>query len=324
MPKRDLAARLKRSAWITATIFLVSAIALFVWLYVERDLAIDYSSYFRRIGLPTFILVITLSLTNFLLRTIRWHWYSRQQGINIAFRDSVVHYLSGFAMGVTPGRIGEVIRLWMLKADYQTPYNRGLSLLVADRVNDLAAIILLALGASLVTTGSVSAGIIVALAIAIAIYFLLMHPRFLITIVDGLYRIIGRFDRLFAGLRRSLRIGRKLFSLKNSTIAAPLSILAWFSECVGFFAILAAIDSAIPLSSATFIYAFATLVGALTFLPGGVGGFEATAILLLGASGVETAAAIIAVTVIRITTLWFSVLLGWAFLLSYLAKRGKS
>jgi len=319
MQETDLLARLRRSAWITAAVFFVSALALALWLYTTDSFAFsDFASHARQIGASTIAAVFALSLANFFLRATRWHWYARQMGIATSFRMSVSHYISGFSMGVTPGRVGEVIRLWMLNVDFQTRYHRALPLLIADRVNDLLAIIFLALGASLVTTGVVSVGILIAVALMVAAYFLLRHPRLLIASVDGLYALVRRFDRLFAGLRRSLRLGQFLFSFRNSAVAAPLSFFAWFAECVGFFLILTALDSNISLSSTTFIYAFATLVGALTFLPGGVGGFEATAIVLLGASGIDSSVTVIAVTTIRVATLWFSVALGWIFLTHYL------
>ena len=321
MKQSDLIARLKRSAWITAAVFFLSALALSLWLYTTDKLSLSvFASYTRQVGGPTIITVAGLSLANFLLRATRWHWYARQLRIPTQIHTSVNHYIAGFSMGVTPGRVGEIIRLWMLNVDCQTRYHRALPLLLADRVNDLLAIVVLALGASLITTGVVSVGILTAVALTFAAYFLLRHPQWLVAAVDGLYALTRHLGRLFAGLRRSLRLGRELFSSRNSAIAAPLSFLAWFAECVGFFVVLTALDSTISLSSATFIYAFATLVGALTFLPGGVGGFEATAIVLLGTSGIDSATAIIAVTTIRIATLWFSVVLGWVFLTRYLVN----
>ena len=70
-------------------------------------------------------------------------------------------------------------------------------------------------------------------------------------------------------------------------------------------------------------FALATLVGALSFLPGGLGGCEAVMWwLLIGLSMTrETAAQ--AVTVFRFCSLWLGTLVGVAFLLVWLRVMGQ-
>ncbi len=52
------------------------------------------------------------------------------------------------------------------------------------------------------------------------------------------------------------------------------------------------------------------LAGAVSFLPGGLGGAEAAMLTLLIYGGLELPEAAAVTLVIRITTLWFAVLLG--------------
>ncbi len=56
------------------------------------------------------------------------------------------------------------------------------------------------------------------------------------------------------------------------------------------------------------------LAGAISSLPGGLGGSEATMIALLSLCGVPLPIAISATVLIRLATLWFAVLLGVAAL----------
>jgi uncharacterized protein (TIRG00374 family) len=60
------------------------------------------------------------------------------------------------------------------------------------------------------------------------------------------------------------------------------------------------------------IYASTTIVGALSFLPGGLGVTEGamTMLLVRGAVGLDGAAAFDATLLTRLATLWFAVLLG--------------
>ena len=68
----------------------------------------------------------------------------------------------------------------------------------------------------------------------------------------------------------------------------------------------------VGLARAVAIFTFATLAGGLTGAPGGLGGAEAAMIALLTLDGRAAETAIAATAVIRLTTLWFAILLGLA------------
>jgi len=309
--------RLLRGWKLSLTLLFVSVAILGLMMLVSSDF--DYTrlrELFARLGPVLVFSLLLLSCLNFTLRTLRWHWFTRRLGFDVAARDSAVYYLAGFSMGVTPGRMGELIRLWMLRRDHGISYHRALPLLIADRVNDLLVIVVLALCAGLMIDAASLAYVVLALSLIVGANLLLRHPRFLLAAVDALYAATRRWRRLFAAARRTLRNGREMFSATNAALASAISIVAWFAECLAFYLLLSALDAGIGIESATFIYTFATLLGALSFLPGGLGGFEATAVILLNARGVDMGTAVFATSVIRLTTLWFSVALG-SFLLSH-------
>ena len=58
------------------------------------------------------------------------------------------------------------------------------------------------------------------------------------------------------------------------------------------------------------IYGIAVLVGALSFLPGGLGSTELVMGLLLVSLGVDKPVAVAATLICRIATLWFAVFIG--------------
>ena len=78
----------------------------------------------------------------------------------------------------------------------------------------------------------------------------------------------------------------------------------------------------ISFSFAIFVYAISMLAGALSFLPGGLGGAEAIMISLLVLKGMAMPAAIAATVFIRLATLWFAVLIG--LLALYKSRKGEA
>ena len=94
-------------------------------------------------------------------------------------------------------------------------------------------------------------------------------------------------------------------------IAIVLSLAAWFCECYAFYLVLEGLALKITLFQATFVYAFATLVGAVSMLPGGLGATEGSMTGLLVVLFHETRSGAVAATlIVRLCTLWYAVLLG--------------
>ncbi|SVB82011.1 uncharacterized protein METZ01_LOCUS234865, partial [marine metagenome] len=75
------------------------------------------------------------------------------------------------------------------------------------------------------------------------------------------------------------------------------------------------LESSTPITQALPIYAAATLVGAVSALPGGLVGTEGSMIALLQQSGVSRSVASSGTLLVRLVTLWFAVAVGLVALL---------
>ena len=96
--------------------------------------------------------------------------------------------------------------------------------------------------------------------------------------------------------------------------ATALSLVAWAAEAWAFDLILRWMGWDLPLAFAVFVYAIGMLAGALSFMPGGLGGAEIAMVTLLTWRGIPMPQALAATLLIRLTTLWFAVALGALFL----------
>jgi uncharacterized protein (TIRG00374 family) len=94
--------------------------------------------------------------------------------------------------------------------------------------------------------------------------------------------------------------------------ALVIGIVGWGIEGVAFWLLLDWLGAELPLATAAAIFLLAVLAGALSGLPGGLGGTEITAVTLLVLQGVPAETAVLATAVIRIATLWFAVAIGLA------------
>ena len=259
-----------------------------------------------------FSVLLALSLINYGCRAVRWHVFSTRLGLNVDFIQSTRHFLGGFAMSVTPGRVGELIRMRWLRRETGWSFERTAPLVLVDRAADLAAMaILLALALALSATG-MTGGVPVA-TLALGAAFIATRPNLLYAAAGLAHRVTGRrFPRIFARVRRASQSLRAFSGPTVLLVAGVLGLIGWFAEGYAFHLLLTWLGADIGLWMAIGIFIFATLAGGLTGAPGGLGGAEAAMVALLALDGVPLEIAVPATLVIRVTTLWFAILIGLA------------
>src|SRR5262249_176946 len=112
-------------------------------------------------------------------------------------------------------------------------------------------------------------------------------------------------------LRGFLGAGHALVAPGILVLTVALSVVSWFFECLAFYLILQGFGVTMPLRVATVVYAFASLAGAVSMLPRGLG----VAGRLAGCggprgTGLRVGAA--ATLLVRAAPLWLAVGLGVA------------
>src|SRR5687767_4028377 len=90
-----------------------------------------------------FILLFTLF--NYVLRFYKWDVYLRLIGATgVPKRDSLLIFLSGMAMAMTPGKVGELLKSYLLKQVRGTPIAASAPIVMAERLTDGVAMLVLA------------------------------------------------------------------------------------------------------------------------------------------------------------------------------------
>ncbi|MEM8592158.1 MAG: lysylphosphatidylglycerol synthase transmembrane domain-containing protein [Pseudomonadota bacterium] len=266
-----------------------------------------------KLSLQAVGLLLALSIANYALRALRWHLFARDLGLSTPMTTNALHYLAGFAMTVTPGRVGELIRMRWLRSETGWSFERTAPLALVDRAADLAATgIMLAMAVAFSTLG-MGMGLTLALPIAlgsICAAVIATRPSLLSAAVGAAYKATGRFPRLMARVRTAARSIAVFSQPRTLFLAGALSLLGWFAEGWAFHMLLVWMGAPIPFWTAISIFLFATLAGGLTGAPGGIGGAEAAMVALLTLEGVPLDIAVAATAVIRLTTLWFAIGIG--------------
>ncbi|MEY2961383.1 MAG: hypothetical protein RLZ60_1213 [Pseudomonadota bacterium] len=262
-----------------------------------------------RLSFLQFIVLLGLSLVNYVLRGSRWHVMARKIGLPTTLTQDLRHFIGGFAMSVTPGRVGELIRMRWIRRETGWAVERSAPMVLMDRAGDLAAMaIILALGLSF-GAGGIAFGLPVAIA-ALLVAFVATRPRLLAGAAEFAYRLTGFFPRLMVRVRRAAGSLAAFSDPKTVIITLALGLTGWIAEGYAFHLLLLWMGADIGFWMAATIFTFSTLAGGLTGAPGGVGGAEAAMVALLSMQGVPLETSLPATAIIRVTTLWFAIGLG--------------
>lgn len=265
--------------------------------------------------LLTLVWMLLLAASGFLVRSVRWGALMRVAGHPVSLRDALYLQLSGQAMTLTPGRVGEVVKPWLAREIAGMRMTRGVTLVFAERVADLIAVWVLALG-GLAALGGATWAIVLGITVVVGG-----------TVLAGSSWFHGLALRLVRSRERARRHEASAEAITDAlghalhwrvlVWSVPASIVAWGLEGVGFALCLQAFGfEEIGALAGVSVYAVATIAGAFSFLPGGIGLTEVSMAGILVAAGMPAAAASGATIVTRVATLWWGVLLGWTALSS--------
>ena len=256
-----------------------------------------------------------LSLLNYALRVARWGFYLQRMGHRLPWGFCGMTYLAGFAFTLSPGKVGEMVRARYYQ-QRQIPLGDVTAAFFAERLMDLIVILLLALG---MLAGLPAYRLVMWLGIvlvSLTVMMLLFMPWAKVqTWLDAHPRAEQVHVKALSAAATMLLSARQFLSPGMLLWGFLLGLMAWGAEAVGFKLVGDAISPQAPLLWATAIgiYATATLVGALSFLPGGLGSTEAVMASLLFANGFALPEALLLTLMCRLLTLWLAVVIGWFF-----------
>ncbi len=254
-------------------------------------------------------LCLAFAFSNYIIRFTKWHYYLGILKIPLDWKRSFQIFLAGLVMSATPGKFGEVYKSYLLKGMTNVPISKSAPVVLAERFTDFIAFLIIALlGVMSLPNGltifSISVGII-------------LFTLIFVSWKTGVERVIQWLEGFPAigakahSLRTAYESAYQLIAFKPLLWAVLISLVSWFMECIAFYLVLWGFGTPLPLVTASFIYAFATIVGALLMTPGGVGPTEgAMGFLLIQQYAIPQSAAASATFLVRLCTLWFAVGVG--------------
>ncbi|GAC1568071.1 MAG: lysylphosphatidylglycerol synthase transmembrane domain-containing protein [Ktedonobacteraceae bacterium] len=310
--------RKKLRAGILLSLALAFIVMTAIALYGDLPHLLTTIANFRWAFLP---LILGLTLFNYFCRFLKWQYYLKRLTITINWRKSLLIFISGLSMAITPGKVGELLKSYLLKRSTGAPISRTSPIIMAERLTDGIAMIALA------STGLVlyryGWELLVALLVCVVISVLVIQNRRLSLALLAFGESLPAFSRAARWLRAFYESSYTLLQWRPLLLAITIGIISWSGECGALYFVFSGLGLGFGLDlfiKSMFIMAVSSLVGSATGLPGGLGTADGsmlglTRLLLTPSATIGGAATLL----IRLCTLWFGLAIGSIAVLIYRA-----
>jgi conserved hypothetical protein len=186
--------------------------------------------------------------------------------VSVAVATACV-FVSQTANLIVPARLGDFVRVFILKHEFSTTYSEGISSLVVERVFDIITVALLG---------------------AISLFFVLNAPPWVYTLVViplvagaiffGILLCIGKCsskNRYIQILLTMLHeIKKASLSFRSIVALGSTSIVIWFLDIFVCIAVILMFQQQIPFPVVALAIVIGNLVKAVPLTPGGIGTYE--------------------------------------------------
>tara|TARA_B100000678_G_scaffold288140_1_gene296013 strand:- start:221 stop:1165 length:945 start_codon:yes stop_codon:yes gene_type:complete len=293
-------------------VVIIATISLYFIFLVISDLGEVYAQLNKMDTnyLPIILLLIPLC---WIVLFTRWNLLLKNSNVYVPVKDNLKIYLSGFALSITPGKVGELIKSQLLKNKFGIPREKTAPIVLVEQLYNIIGII----GVSILGLWYFEFGahiILIAASLLVIILILISSKRLfekfltLLSRIKFLSQYTSAFSNSYDVLRKSTRGWVVVY-------ASALSIAFWLIESViAYFVLLSFGVNHIEFLSVITTYTSSIILGVASFLPLGIGVVEGSLAGFFTLQGVDVSVALTLVIFIRIFTRWIAVSVGFVSL----------
>lgn len=286
---------------------LVSVISLYAGFLILSDL----NQIIEKINTLKFdylLIILLLAPCSWLMLFLRWHILLKNSNINLPFKENIKINLAGYALSVTPGKVGELIKAYFMKTNFGIPQKNTLPLVVMEQFYTLLGLVCVGLfGVWYFDFGFYILGI------TISILIFILAIIFSSTLFQKIVKISSKIpflSKYTKEISQSYEIIRQSTKKPIFFKATSLSVLFWFIESILVYFVILSFGISFELLKITSMYTASIILGAISFLPLGIGVVEGSLAGFFILQKIDVPIALILVITIRIFTRWYAVSVG--------------
>jgi len=270
----------KISAIVIPTVIAIG-IVVFMLYRVRDDLLVALQN-----SIPAYLVIGTIiCLCSWWLRGWRYHIILKNLSYQVSIMASTACiFVSQTVNLIVPARLGDFIRVLILKHEYNVTYSEGVSSLVVERIFDIFTVALLG-AAALFFVVNVPAWFytLIVLPLAAGVIF------FILLLFMGKFSSENRYIAIILTMLHEIK--RASLSLKAIVVLGCSSVVIWLLDILVCVAVVMMFQQQIPFAVIVLAIVIGNLVKAIPLTPGGVGTYEISLAITFGLAGVDPAVA---------------------------------
>jgi uncharacterized membrane protein YbhN (UPF0104 family) len=213
-------------------------------------------------------IAIVICLVAWILRGWRYSTIVSSLGypIRLAVSTSCI-FVSQTANLIIPARLGDFVRVFILKHEYSTTYSEGVSSIVVERVFDIFTVAILGAIALpfILDVPSWFSVVIVLPIIAGAVFFVFLF-------CTGKCTAENKYIRIVLTMLHEIR--KASLSVRSLLVLSTSSIIIWLLDVLVCVSVVLMLGQSIPFPVVVLAIVIGNLVKAVPITPGGVGTYE--------------------------------------------------
>ncbi len=276
---------------------------------------------FNRVNAVYLVPAVLLFMISMGIQNLKWEYLIKKQGIDLGYWSLFRIYFIGTFYGIiTPGRIGNFIRIGYIKKRTSKSTGECAVSIVLDKVLEFAALSVLAPIGMIIMANYISFEIFIALAMLFIAFF---SVAFLMLRKGSSMGILKIFWRIFVPGNMKTRAKNAFNSFhdnildwRDMIIPFLLTFTGWVILYSSTYMVALSLGISIPYYIFVTILPIATLIGLLPVTVGGWGTREATLILLFSIFGVGSDATVVMCIIAAVIGYVITTVLGVSFIYS--------
>ena len=278
----------KVSAVVIPTLIAVGIIG-FMLYRVWDDLQRNLESILESLVPAWLIAAVGICILAWFLRGFRYQYIVKRLGtdIGLIFSTACI-YVSQTANLILPARLGDFVRMFILKHEKQTPYTNGFTSLIVERVYDILIIAALGLCTLPFLVSIIPAEynwliwliFFVLIAGVIGIIILLL-ARWL----HAKNKILNKILEIFAQFRQVSS------TISSFGLLSGTSVIIWMMDVIITYLVSLMFSVNIPFMLILLAVVIGNLIKAVPITPGGIGTYEAALAIVFEIGGVASSTA---------------------------------
>ena len=293
-------------------IIIIAVVGLYATFLIASDISTisDKISSFKIEFLPIIILLVT---SGWFVMFARWHLLLKNSKISIPKKDSFIIYMSGIALSIIPGRVGELIKSQLLKTKFGIPRTKTVPIVIMEQLYTLIGLVAVSFFG--IWFFELGAYVLALFTAVLAFAFILISSK----------KIFSKMIAMLEKRKFTLRFAEPLSSsydiIKKSMrgpvvfYAIILTSIFWLLEAITvYFVLLSFGVNYIEFLTVIPTYTTSLMLGFLSFLPMGLGVVEGSLASFFSIQGIEVSLSLTLVIIIRLFTRWYSVAVGFVAL----------